>query len=477
MIEIHTLGRTRIAVNGQPLTGEAAWPRSMALIVYMAREPGPDRRQEILGVLWPDREERRARRALNQLLYTLRKASPELDLESVSDALDFGKEVWLDVEEFERRLDEGDLERAVELYEGPFLADLTLDEPEFDHWADRQRAEARRKFRKAALQLASDARERGDAEEAVGYCRRLVRSDPLDDEAQHLLIECLHQLGDRAAALRHYESYRELLARELDVEPLDHTLELVARIRGEAPAEDVEPEPIERPSAAVPAADIEPEPEAGPSPEVADDVTDTGSEEERPKAGPAVAAPRGDRRHDLISRSALVIGGLVLGFLLGVWTRPDAGPGDRTLAASGSGSGDALAVLPFETHGLGSDVDRLGEGIAQLLALDLARSGGDGEIVPQRAVQQVWASERLDHDSILAPARLARLASGLGAARLVVGDVHAAGDELRIVAQLVAVENGSELASADVRGSRAQLFELVERCARALSIRDSETVE
>ncbi len=108
MIEIRTLGRTSITVDGVVLTGEVAWPKSLALIVYMAREPGPDRRDKILGMLWPDRDEKRARHALNQLLYTLRKASPELDLESIEDALDFGREVWLDVEEFERRLEGGD---------------------------------------------------------------------------------------------------------------------------------------------------------------------------------------------------------------------------------------------------------------------------------------------------------------------------------------------------------------------------------
>ena len=142
MIEIRTLGRTSVSVDGIPLTGEAGWPRSLALIVYMAREPGPDRRAEILGLLWPDREEKRARRALNQLVYTLRKTSPGLDLESIEDALDFGTEVWLDVEEFERRLEAGDLESAIELFDGPFLADLMVDVVEFDHWADRPKMSA-----------------------------------------------------------------------------------------------------------------------------------------------------------------------------------------------------------------------------------------------------------------------------------------------------------------------------------------------
>ena len=30
-----------LVVDGEPLTGEAVWPKSLALLVYMAREPGP----------------------------------------------------------------------------------------------------------------------------------------------------------------------------------------------------------------------------------------------------------------------------------------------------------------------------------------------------------------------------------------------------------------------------------------------------
>ncbi len=41
------------------------------------------------------------------------------------------------MDEFERRLEAGDLRGAVELYKGPFLVDLGFGEPEFDHWADR----------------------------------------------------------------------------------------------------------------------------------------------------------------------------------------------------------------------------------------------------------------------------------------------------------------------------------------------------
>jgi DNA-binding SARP family transcriptional activator/TolB-like protein len=451
MIEIRTLGRTSVSVNREPLTGEAVWPKSLALIVYMAIEPGPDRREEILGVLWPDRDEKRARRALNQLLYTLRKTSPELDLESVSDALDFGKEVWLDVEEFERRLEVGDLKGAVELYRGPFLDDLSVGEPEFDHWADRQRAELRRKFRKAALEVANRAKGAGDLEEAVGYCRRLVEADALDDEAQHLLIECQYLRGDRLAALRQYEKYRDVLERELEVEPLDHTRELVARIKAEkAPAE--------------PAAETGSEPSDGPAPE----------EESAPvavAAEPEVDSAEGTGRSRIsFGRWVLAVLGVVAVVVIAVILWPEeAGqePGVRAIGSPVTQVG-RVAVLPFDLHGMGSENQDLPVSVAQLLSLNLAE--GDGlETVDHRSVLRLWEATDYGATSAVSPAVLDSLADDLGASAMLLGDIHASGAEVRIVADVLAAHSNTLLARADVRGHRDSLFSLLDRLAALLA--------
>ncbi|MEE9132891.1 MAG: BTAD domain-containing putative transcriptional regulator [Gemmatimonadota bacterium] len=455
MIEIKTLGRTAVAVSGVPLAGEAAWPKSLALIVYMAREPGPDRREEILGVLWPDLDEKHARRALNQLIYTLRKTSPELDLESVSDALDFGKEVWLDVEEFERRLEAGDLEGAVGLYEGPFLDDLSVGEPEFDHWADRERAGLGRKFRRAALELASQAKAAGDVNAATVYCRRLVEADPLDDEAQHLLIECLYLRGDRLAALRQYDRYKEILARELEVEPLDHTRELVETIRGEPGRGESAREAVVE-AGTKPAEERQPQPQ----PEAA--------------AATAAEAEQAARRAPIVQllgrRNLLGLAGIVVVVAAAIWLWPWS-RADGPVAASGgtvAAGSIRVAVLPFRPHGLGSDDAGLSEGVAQLLSLNLGEMTAMSA-VDHRSVLQHWEASDLSQASALNPGPLSSLADALGATTIVLGDVHASGEELRIVADLVDARSGALLARADVRGSRDGLFDLLEALTLALA--------
>jgi DNA-binding SARP family transcriptional activator len=441
MIEIRTLGRTSVAVDGEPLSGEAAWPKSLALLVYMAREPGPDRRDEILGVLWPDRDEKRARRALNQLLYTLRKTSPQLTLESVEDAVDFGREVWLDVEEFERRLEAGDPEGAVALYEGPFLADLAVNEPDFDHWADRQRADLQRKFRKAALELAGQARESGDLDGVVGYCRRLVDSDTLDDEAQHLLIEGLYLRGDRVAALRQYDVYRDLLARELEVEPLEHTRQLVERIRSEPQA----------------AEGLEGDVTAG------DDRSAADSEESAEARAPGRAGRPPVRRSWIVVSAMAVVTVLAVAF----WPWRGEGPGaagDEVLAAEST----RVAVLPFALHGFVGDDEGLSAGAAQLLAVNL-EDLGLLEIVPYHRVLEVLERDGLNGATAFSAESLGVLAANMQATSLVLGDLHAGGDEYRIMAELVSGRTGAVLAQADVRGPRDSLFGMLDALALALA--------
>ena len=437
MIEIRTLGRTSISVDGTELTGEAAWPKSLALIVYMAREPGPDRRDKILGMLWPDREEKRARHALNQLLYTLRKSSPQLDLESIEDALDFGTDVWLDVEEFERRLEKGDLEGAVALYDGPFLVDLSVEVLDFDHWTDRQRTQLTRKFRKAALQLAGQAKESGQHEAAIAYCRRLLNADPLDDEVQHLLIECLYLSGERVPALRQFEKYRVLLAQELEVEPLDSTLELVDRIRSEPSG------PI-----AVPAA----------RPTAAGEPVPAAAEARKGSAARFVANSR-----SLFSAGAVLVVAAVT--ILAIWLWPEqnvfsaaGGALDGVVAAEAR----EIAVLPFRIETSGTSTTESGPALAELLSVNLDGLGAI-RTLDYRTVLQAWEGSRLSRQNIQASADLAEFARSLGATALLTGSVHANGDEMRIVADLVSTATGELLTRADVRGPRDEFFDLTDR--------------
>ena len=105
------------------VAGAAAQPRRLALLALLARAGRPGiTREKILALLWPDEPEERARRSLNQAVYSLRR-----DLGG-EDALLGAKDLRLNLDrievdtiEFDDALKEGEFERAIVLYAGPFL--------------------------------------------------------------------------------------------------------------------------------------------------------------------------------------------------------------------------------------------------------------------------------------------------------------------------------------------------------------------
>lgn len=68
--------------------------------------------------------------------------------------------------------------------------------------------------------------------EAIRYAKRLIDLDPVSEAAHRLLMRLHYLAGDRGAALRAYHHCREVLERELGVEPLPKTVTLARQIEG-----------------------------------------------------------------------------------------------------------------------------------------------------------------------------------------------------------------------------------------------------
>ena len=196
-----------------------------------------------MGVLWPDRDPERARHSLSQTLYELRGELGDGCIETAGEVLRAGPDLQVDARAFLEAAEEGDAARALEIYDGSFLEGAHLAPTrDFESWVDRTRSRLHRLHRKTCSEHIEACLEEGRRDEALSSARHWVELDPLDDEAQQHLIRLLAEEGRRSEALRQFERYRTLLARELDLEPLDQIQELVARIReGEAPGADEEP--------------------------------------------------------------------------------------------------------------------------------------------------------------------------------------------------------------------------------------------
>ncbi|HEY2855928.1 MAG TPA: BTAD domain-containing putative transcriptional regulator [Gemmatimonadaceae bacterium] len=219
-------------------TATAARRRLAFLAVLAASGPRGMPRDKLLALFWPESDGDRARHALDQTLYSLKR-----DLGA--EALVLGREeltinpaaATSDVEDFMAALARGDRAAAVDLYAGPFLDGVFISgAPGFERWADEERARLTREVESALESLATDAASGGDHASSVKRWQRLATMEPRKTRVVLSLMSELAATGDRAGALRHAEIYHTLVRDDLDAEPNPAVAALADRLRRE-PAE------------------------------------------------------------------------------------------------------------------------------------------------------------------------------------------------------------------------------------------------
>jgi DNA-binding SARP family transcriptional activator len=233
MIELRVLGPTEVTREG---VGVKLQRKPLALLTYLAlAEPrGLHRRDTLLGIFWPDYDQSRARTALRQPLYHLRRELGENVILTRGDdevGLDQAL-IRCDVFAFDTAVAEGQLEEAVSIYKGSVLKGLYLnDTPEFEHWLDGQRLPRDQAYANAVEQLAAGAQERGNHRRAADWLHRLLLVDPLDARVTLLLMNTLDQCGDRTAAIHVGEKHVAAVRRELSGEADAKVVERLERLR------------------------------------------------------------------------------------------------------------------------------------------------------------------------------------------------------------------------------------------------------
>lgn len=246
-LRLQTLGGFRLIQDGREAPTLDRQPVRAALLVYLAIEREA-RRDALVHLLWPERDEKDGRHNLNQTVYGLRQLLGDDWAEREGDLVRIGTGITTDTLDMESAVAAGDWSHAIELYGGPFLASTTFsDSGPFQEWSEGVRARMVRLARTAWRGAFESPQAIGDVEEAIRLARVWVHHDPLEDEAQHTLLEQLARAGRRGEVLDAYDRYAKLLDEELELEPLDHTKALVEAVRaGEGPGVSVvrsDPEP------------------------------------------------------------------------------------------------------------------------------------------------------------------------------------------------------------------------------------------
>jgi DNA-binding SARP family transcriptional activator/Tfp pilus assembly protein PilF len=237
MHQLFLLGRVDLRdPQGAELRAVLVQPKRLAILAYLAIKTPEStcRRDELLGVFWPELSEDRARNALNKALHFLRHAIGDdaINSRGAEEIAVDRQHLWCDAVEFARAVESGRPADAIALYRGELLPAVYVEGAhEFDEWLEVERARLRRMASRAALALALEREREGNQTAAIEFARRAVELSDADERAVRQLVEILDRLGDRAGALSAYEEFAQRLVRDFGAEPAIETRTLMEHVR------------------------------------------------------------------------------------------------------------------------------------------------------------------------------------------------------------------------------------------------------
>lgn len=237
------LGPSRIELDDLPV--KTSRHKALALLAVLAVTGRPHSRESLATLLWTDFDAPSAlaylRRTLWEIGHMIGKDWIVADRDTL--LLAPAADLWLDVAQFRNRLGQlpeepvsvarlAELEEAVGLYRGDLLAGLRIyDAPGFESWQIQETEALRRDFKLALATLAQGQVQHRQWAAGLATAYRWLAQDEFDEAAHRQVMRTYVGLGDRAAALRHFEKCANLLAAELNLSPSFETVDLAERIR------------------------------------------------------------------------------------------------------------------------------------------------------------------------------------------------------------------------------------------------------
>jgi DNA-binding SARP family transcriptional activator len=234
-LQIRLLGAVEIILDGRRLRAFNSL-RLQRFLALIALRRDAQHRSRLAFELWPDSAERQARTNLRKLLHDFRHSLPdigefvEIDNETVRWIPTGPTEV--DVLRFRDAMAAGDFELAARLYSGDLLPAC------YDDWVLDERAKLRAEAYGALVRLTEEAAGRDNHKATIRHAQRIIDLEPTDEAAVRIQMEAHLALGDRAAALRCYHRYAEVLERDLAVAPGEAIGAIYQQLRAGAPNRD-----------------------------------------------------------------------------------------------------------------------------------------------------------------------------------------------------------------------------------------------
>jgi DNA-binding SARP family transcriptional activator len=245
-LRIHLLGTMQISIDDLP--GEIRLtPVIQGLLAYLLLNfDRPQRRDVLADLFWANYSQEHARSCLNTALWRLRRTlDPDgIYLTSTPQGevmFNLNSPYWLDVQIFMEQVrpllelpadqvtpdDVASAEQSLSLYKGDLLPGFYSD------WVIRQRERLRMIYLKTLSNLAYYYEKLGNVERSLSYAWRILDLDPLREDVHREVMRLQVACGQRATAIKQFETCCAILREGLGVGPMEETRRLYQEILGE----------------------------------------------------------------------------------------------------------------------------------------------------------------------------------------------------------------------------------------------------
>jgi DNA-binding SARP family transcriptional activator len=222
-VKLRTLGSADLhdgdATGSRQLLGVG---KPLALLIYLSAAPNRGAsRNTLISLLWSDLEPDAAKHALRQTIWYLRRKTERDLVVATGDTLQLAADVATDRDDLLRASADGDRERVVALYSGPFVPAFAAPGGSgFEDWCALERRRLLEVFRHSAEAVVRSRLVQGRARDAIELARKLRDQDLYNESSWRLLIEVCTSADDLLAARAEAEALRQLADQEeLELEP------------------------------------------------------------------------------------------------------------------------------------------------------------------------------------------------------------------------------------------------------------------
>jgi len=230
---LFVLGNFELQFDGEPLRVSAPAQRLLAYLA-ISRRSRPVRRTAVAERLWSETAPDRAASNLRSVLWRLPRPRGRQLVVSDAAAVRLSPDTEVDLWQAETVVETvcgavpppGESLSALAVLCEDLLPDW------HDDWLLIERESHRQKRLHALERASAHLRERGEFNASLSAALSAVHCEPLRESAHRRVIEVHLAEGNHADALRQFESYRHLVARELGLSPSPAMRELVAPLVG-----------------------------------------------------------------------------------------------------------------------------------------------------------------------------------------------------------------------------------------------------